>query len=862
MKNFKEFLVEKDITGIYTSQGMGSPVVLPASHEKLIPGGSLASSEMFALMTPEDFWKYEERHGRIQKLPKNLSESIENDPIGAAMIPFDTHKNYSGLGTVLQHLKNLANAFEFQVKDEADQVDEKLVDFAVDRINDLMLSEKGLCGHYKGFLMYEKKFLELSSEDDAIADAKLKRSRRQKEFLELDEMCKKKIKYTSKMFFDKKNMKLRLDAINQMKERFDRLYNLYSTTFSEVDKKVLLHQKLIFDEGKYLGDDKVKEILQSGKEGISDIMRNLRYRNGNRLSQKDMENVLRAYLNNFAEELKSIKEFDKKSDFIFNYLATSETDTISKVFFKGKQKAKPTDLHFILAGMKSWKNDFLLGVFGDLSKAELEAKKLMIGKLKDKAITEAHKMATGEFKVFIYDNGKFKPPSKDMFRKSVNAMSKDFDVFISDDDEVKSKKKFQIFDTAAASSTKANAKMQSTSKDTNTQISQNTKISKFQYAKNFTIPAWRGLIYMERAWVDVYGNHHPKGTLAIVNTCPSAHVCKSYCYGADGQYIVQKAPMLNASRNLSLIINHPKKFESIMVSLLEKSVNAIYKNVKRRIADEDDPMTSESAWELIFRWHDTGDFFTKKYYMLVMNIARQTSKLIFNKVDTDSKKGKELGIKPKYTSVLHYAYTKQANLIDEITRSDDISVKIPDNFVMNISQGSIHDKTLFDKLVNMGFKSSIVVPTKFKKSRLSRKTLNLIDKIWVDGADDKFQERFIDLYKKYMVKAKKRFTSFERSNLVAEEEGFIHFKFPPKPFFELLSTLNLDKDLIMSRFIDAYISCIVDCYDYTRDEILTYDEMLKTSMDDKSQYFCLVYGDDGDTAAIKAGVRGSLLVIH
>ena len=63
----------------------------------------------------------------------------------------------------------------------------------------------------------------------------------------------------------------------------------------------------------------------------------------------------------------------------------------------------------------------------------------------------------------------------------------------------------------------------------------------------------------QREWTDIYGKTQSPG-LAIVNTCPSAALCKSFCYATKGFYTMYSAPSISAAQVLSFLINHPEQF--------------------------------------------------------------------------------------------------------------------------------------------------------------------------------------------------------------------------------------------------------------------------------------------------------------
>ena len=74
---------------------------------------------------------------------------------------------------------------------------------------------------------------------------------------------------------------------------------------------------------------------------------------------------------------------------------------------------------------------------------------------------------------------------------------------------------------------------------------------------------------MEKAWVDVYGNTQ-KSSFAILNTCPSAALCKSFCYATKGFYTMYSAPSISAAQVLTYLVNHPEPSEKQVSEYLKK----------------------------------------------------------------------------------------------------------------------------------------------------------------------------------------------------------------------------------------------------------------------------------------------------
>lgn len=149
---------------------------------------------------------------------------------------------------------------------------------------------------------------------------------------------------------------------------------------------------------------------------------------------------------------------------------------------------------------------------------------------------------------------------------------------------------------------------------------------------NVGLPALKGLAVNEK-----------EKKFVIVNTCPGAGECKTFCYAMKGGYVQWKAVSMGQSRMLNFLLNDPNGFASQMKAELVKAE-------KRALKDND---------QVIVRWHDAGDFFSPQYLALAYDIAES------------------------FPNVEFYAYTKLANVAQG---------KMPSNFLQNFSQGALRSQ--------------------------------------------------------------------------------------------------------------------------------------------------------------------------
>ena len=192
-------------------------------------------------------------------------------------------------------------------------------------------------------------------------------------------------------------------------------------------------------------------------------------------------------------------------------------------------------------------------------------------------------------------------------------------------------------------------------------LQQNAKIqksgSKNYVFFNISLPAFKGLILDEAS-----------GEFKIIDTCPKAGACKVYCYAKKGGYVQWKATSLLQTRMLNFLLNDWQGFKNKLVGEIQSATNK-YKN---------------KGYEIVLRWHDSGDFMSEKYLDMAFEIAKTTP------------------------DVTHYAYTKMIGMVSAASK--------PKNFVFNLSQGSSEDE-LLDKVKD---KRSVVVPAPLFKDHVER----------------------------------------------------------------------------------------------------------------------------------------------
>lgn len=173
---------------------------------------------------------------------------------------------------------------------------------------------------------------------------------------------------------------------------------------------------------------------------------------------------------------------------------------------------------------------------------------------------------------------------------------------------------------------------------------------------DLTLPALHSIVVDEKT-----------GEFVNINTCPSAGACQVDCYALKGGYVMFPNSSMSSARALNFLLNHTDDY----MRMLNSEIAQI-----KRLAEKND-------YQVYVRWHDAGDFFSKKYLHKAYEVARQNPDIEF------------------------YAYTKYAGAINDPNQ--------PANWEIQFSQGaSKQDEKEVQKLRKQGIfvKDSIIVPKK------------------------------------------------------------------------------------------------------------------------------------------------------
>jgi len=182
---------------------------------------------------------------------------------------------------------------------------------------------------------------------------------------------------------------------------------------------------------------------------------------------------------------------------------------------------------------------------------------------------------------------------------------------------------------------------------------------------NIGLPALKGLAVDEKT-----------GEFVIVDTCPGAGICKTFCYAMKGGYIQYPVASLGTTRVLNFLLNDPDGFKHMLSTELS--------DAERKYG--------KKGTKVIVRWHDAGDFFSPEYMEAAFDVAR------------------------RFPAINFYAYTKIAAVAQSTTK--------PTNFLFNFSGGAQPSQ---EKMVNFATtKHSRVVPKELFVDLILKKGKTLV----------------------------------------------------------------------------------------------------------------------------------------
>lgn len=202
---------------------------------------------------------------------------------------------------------------------------------------------------------------------------------------------------------------------------------------------------------------------------------------------------------------------------------------------------------------------------------------------------------------------------------------------------------------------------------TNAKMSKSATEGEIVY--DLTLPALKGIVVDEET-----------GDFVQITTCPAAGECQIFCYARKGGYVMFPASSMSAAQALNFLVNDPVGYTKVL--------NSEIKSIKQK--------TDAKGIQLVVRWHDAGDFFSKDYLDLAFKVAEANPEVKF------------------------YAYTKVADVATGAK---------PDNFIINFSSGAKSGETKkieIHKAAGNIVKQGVTVPKDMFFDLIARKGNSLI----------------------------------------------------------------------------------------------------------------------------------------
>jgi hypothetical protein len=135
---------------------------------------------------------------------------------------------------------------------------------------------------------------------------------------------------------------------------------------------------------------------------------------------------------------------------------------------------------------------------------------------------------------------------------------------------------------------------------TNAKMAKSKKEGAITY--DLTLPALSGIVVDEET-----------GEFVEIVTCPGAGECQLICYARKGGYVMFPASSMSAAQALNFLVNQPTEYMKMFDGEVKKAKTLAGKN----------------GIKLLVRIHDAGDFFSKEYYNLSMDVARNNPDVKF-----------------------------------------------------------------------------------------------------------------------------------------------------------------------------------------------------------------------------------------
>jgi hypothetical protein len=193
------------------------------------------------------------------------------------------------------------------------------------------------------------------------------------------------------------------------------------------------------------------------------------------------------------------------------------------------------------------------------------------------------------------------------------------------------------------------------------------------------IPAFRGIVY------DI-----EEGKFYVINTCPGAGECVVICYARRNNYIRYPEAYDSMTRRLNYMLNFPDEYEEML-----------YEELKEKCEMHE----AKAGYEpkVLFRWNDSGDFFSKKYRMMAYKVVRRLTKEGFNIADAAYTKVADVVNDPNRPAGVAFSSGGKRSEAEKVEAGHKESKWVPKEIFANLDIRKIEDKQKLKVLVSKHF---------------------------------------------------------------------------------------------------------------------------------------------------------------
>jgi hypothetical protein len=215
-------------------------------------------------------------------------------------------------------------------------------------------------------------------------------------------------------------------------------------------------------------------------------------------------------------------------------------------------------------------------------------------------------------------------------------------------------------------------------KKPNNVVNPNDKMLKSGMPNEFVyktgIPALRGIVY------DI-----EKNKFFVINTCPGAGECALICYARKNNYIRYPESYDSMTRRLNYMLNYPDEYE-----------NMLYEELKEKCIEHG----AKTGYEpkVLFRWNDSGDFFSKRYRLMAYRVMKKLTSEGYNIEDAAYTKVADAVNDPKLSNIAFSTGGKRSE-IERIAKLGKISDMIPKKLFADLDIQKITDKVILKQRI-------------------------------------------------------------------------------------------------------------------------------------------------------------------